>query len=88
MHIYIYIYTYIHTYIYIYIYVYTHMYIYIYILTLPPFAGLLLRPKKCGGDPRGSENGEVLLRGVGTLRYVLILSENSACQVPICAVAA
>ena len=35
-----------------------------------------------------SEKGEVLLRGVGTLRYVLILSENSACQVPICAVAA
>ena len=35
-----------------------------------------------------SEKGEVLLRGVGTLRYLLILSENSACQVPICAVAA
>ena len=35
-----------------------------------------------------SEKGEVLLRGVGTLRYALILSENSACQVPICAVAA
>ena len=26
--------------------------------------------------------------GVGTLRYLLILSDNSACQVPICAVAA
>ena len=34
------------------------------------------------------EKGEVLLRGVGTLRYVSILSEDSACQVPICAVAA
>ena len=29
-----------------------------------------------------SEKGEVLLRGVGTLRYVLILGENSACPVP------
>ena len=29
-----------------------------------------------------SEKGEVLLRGVGTLRYLLILSENSACQRP------
>ena len=35
-----------------------------------------------------SEKREVLLRGVGTLRYCLILSEISACQVPICAVAA
>ena len=35
-----------------------------------------------------SEKVEVLLRGVGTLPYMLILSENSACQVPICAVAA
>ena len=35
-----------------------------------------------------SEKGEVLLSGVGTLRYLLILGENSACQVPICAVAA
>ena len=35
-----------------------------------------------------SEKWEVLLRGVGTLRYVLILGEDSACQVPICAVAA
>ena len=39
-------------------------------------------------DSRTFEKGEVLLRGVGTLRYLLILSENSACQVPICAVAA
>ena len=37
---------------------------------------------------RTSEKGEVLLRGVGTLRYVLILGEISACQVHICAVAA
>ena len=35
-----------------------------------------------------SEKGEVLRRGVGTLRCALMLSENSACQVPICAVAA
>ena len=34
-----------------------------------------------------SEKGEVLLRGVGTLRHYSILSEHSACQVPICAVA-
>ena len=34
-----------------------------------------------------SEKGEVLLRGVGTLRHIL-LSEISACRVPICAVAA
>ena len=27
----------------------------------------------------------MLLRRVGTLRYLLILRENSACQVPICA---
>ena len=40
------------------------------------------------GSVSTSEKGEVLLRGVGTLRYVLILSDNSACQVPICAVAA
>ena len=39
-------------------------------------------------DGQTSEKGEVILRGVGTLRYLLILSENSACQVPICAVAA
>ena len=54
-------------------YVYnTYIYIYIYIYT----ARL------------SSEKGEVLLRGVGTLRHLLILTENSACQVPICAVAA
>ena len=35
-----------------------------------------------------SEKGEVLLRGVGTLRYLLILGDISACRVPICAVAA
>ena len=37
---------------------------------------------------RQSEKGEVLLRGVGTLHFVSNLGENSACQVPICAVAA
>ena len=30
-----------------------------------------------------SEGGEVLLRGVGNLRFLLIPSEDSACQVPI-----
>ena len=36
-----------------------------------------------------SEKGEgAPKRGVGPLRYVLILGENSDCQVPICAVAA
>ena len=39
-------------------------------------------------DPPCSEKGEVLLRGVGTLRYVLIFTENYACRVSICAVAA
>ena len=50
------------------------------------------RPRPDAGEPPSgaieSEKGEVLLRGVGTLRYFSILSENSACQVPICAVAA
>ena len=36
----------------------------------------------------GLEEGVVLLRGVGTLRYLLILGEDSAWRVPICAVAA
>ena len=35
-----------------------------------------------------SEKGEVPRRGVGTLRYLFILSENFACRVPVCAVAA
>ena len=46
------------------------------------------RPAPSAPPPRLSEKGEVLLRGVGTLRLLLILGENSACQVPICAVAA
>ena len=37
---------------------------------------------------RSSEKREVLLRRVGTLQYLLTLSEGSACQVPIFAVAA
>ena len=32
--------------------------------------------RQAGGQ--AAEKGEVLLRGAGTLRYVLILSENSA----------
>ena len=38
------------------------------------------RPRSQRGPP---EKGEVLLRGVGTLRYLFILSDNSACQVPM-----
>ena len=38
--------------------------------------------------PFQQQRGEVLLRGVGAPRYLLILGESSACQVPICAVAA
>ena len=48
-------------------------------------------PQPSAGARRGGrflEKGEVLLRGVGTLRYLLIRSESSACQIPICAVAA
>ena len=41
-----------------------------------------------GVQQGSSEKGEVLLGGIGTLRYLFTLSENSACQVPICAVAA
>ena len=61
---------------YIHIYIYIYVYIYIYIHT------------HYQGSLRPPENGEVLLRGVGTLRYLLILGEDSAFQVPICAVAA
>ena len=38
--------------------------------------------------PCNRREGEVLLRGVGTLRYLLILGESPAGQVPIYAVAA
>ena len=48
-------------------------------LAWPPGAGRLAG--------RLSEKGGVLLMGVGTLRHLLILSESSACQVPICATA-
>ena len=81
MYVYIYIYIYILSlllslllcvYIYIYIYIYTHS----------------LREEQCRAiKGHQSENGEVLLRGVGTLRDLLILSEINACEVPICAVA-
>ena len=46
------------------------------------------RESRGAGAPRRSETGEVLLRGVGTVRYSLILGDDSACQVPICAVSA
>ena len=38
---------------------------------VPPLQGPAPRPLR-------SEKGEVLLRGVGALRYLLILGENSA----------
>ena len=46
------------------------------------------------GEKTGPRRTEVVRergsapKGVGTLRYLLILSENSACEVHICAVAA
>ena len=44
--------------------------------------GLLEATRRTSGrDARGSEKGEVLLRGVGTLRYLFILGENSACRI-------
>ena len=46
----------------------------------PPLGSLLRGP--------WSEKLEVLPRGVGTLRHLLILGESYACPVPICAVAA
>ena len=58
---------------------YTYVYIYIY---------MYIDVDTYTHTYRRSEKGEVLLRGFGTLRYVLILGEVSACQVPICAVAA
>ena len=57
-------------YIYIYIYIYTYTYAYVYI-----YIYIYIYMYK----------GEVLLRGVGTPRHLLILGENPACQVPICA---
>ena len=80
--------------------VYIYIYIYIYSRTpskRPSSANALAQssPSQEDGVPwhiyLQSEEREVLLRvlgGLGTLLYVLILSENSACQVPICAVAA
>ena len=65
--------------------VYIYIYIYIYIYTRRNGSDRALL--KGLAIPR-SETGEVLLMAVGTLGYFLILSENSACQVPICAVAA
>ena len=41
-----------------------------------------------GGEEEAAEKGEVLLRGVLTLGYLFHLGESSACQVPICTVAA
>ena len=79
-----------YVYIYIYIYMcYTCMYIYIYIYMYMNKSRERQREKnlQAGSAPWLREKGEVLLRGVGTLRYVLILGENSACRVPTCAVA-
>ena len=73
-----------------------------YLVLQEPGLTMMLRSAEAAGVPvwvRGadatelrswghSEKGEVLPRGVGTLRCLFILSENSACQVPSCAVAA
>ena len=93
-----YIRVYICMYVYIYIYIYilaytTYIYIYIWLLLADPRDPVLSRPIVLDDIMLGTallswEKGEVLLRGVGTLGYLLILSEDSACQVPICAVAA
>ena len=92
---------YIHIYIYIYIYIYIHTQIHIYIYI--SFMGTFSRRKgKCSKGMalafilRGralhwlsfSEQGEVLLRGVGTPRYLSIRGENSAGRESVCALAA
>ena len=92
-------YTSIYIYIYIYIYIHTQIHIYIYI----SFMGTFSRRKgKCSKGMalafilRGralhwlsfSEQGEVLLRGVGTPRYLSIRGENSAGRESVCALAA
>ena len=63
------------------------------IFALPELSSLaavlrLALPGTLGDSLRLSEKGGVLLRGVGTLRYFLILSESSTRQVPVFAVAA
>ena len=87
----------VHFHIYIYIYIlhtYTYIDIYICICIYQVGGGgevAVARLWILSRDTRRSlvsERGEVLLRGVGTLRECLILGENSACRVPICAVAA
>ena len=79
-----------------------YVYIYIYISTLiqtinfwalgqlsRPAEVWQVRPEASPKEAvRRSEKGKVLLRGIGTPRFFFVLSENSACQVPICAVAA
>ena len=61
-----------------------------YVIAAPPSLGEEPAERRCSeGIPFGnSERGEVLLRGVLTIRYLVHLGESSACQVPICTVAA
>ena len=63
-------------YIYIYIYMYIHIYIYIYIYSIS--SPRVPEKHRCGRDNKKQFCS----------RYCLILSASSACQVPICAVAA
>ena len=83
-------YMYMCVYIYIYMHTHTHLYIYIYILSLSLSISLSLYIYIYIYIyiTLDSEKGEVLPRGFGSLRYLLILSESSARQAPICAVAA
>ena len=94
-YIYIYIYIYICSVIYIYVYIYMYLlclcihtcYDICYFIS---YHSMICAFAHCVGPSawRCSQKGDVFLLGVGTLRYGLILSELSACQVPICAVAA
>ena len=63
------------TYMYIYIYIYIYISAYITYTCIHIYIYVEYR--------EGEEKGEVLLRGVGTLRYVLTRSENYDCQVPV-----
>ena len=83
LYIYIYIYTY---YIILYyIYIYIHMYVKRVLTRRVPVEGATFRRPR---TPRGWERGGSAPRGGSALYYIFRSSVNSACQVPICAVAA
>ena len=78
---------------------YIYVYIYIYIYRWWCACGLSTRRRSqraaerlftwtAPRNPSRSERGEVLLRGIGTLRYCLVLIETLLVKMPICAVAA